>query len=234
MSHQARADVVPDAMAGPGTARLFSQLAGRYDAWYDGPAGTAVFPSEAECLRPLLSGLPRPWAEIGVGSGRFAAALGVDVGLDPAAGMLALARSRGVRVVRGDGERLPFRGAVLGAVLIVLTLCFADNPAAMLAEARRVIRADGAVIVGAVFADSPWGRFYQRKAASSHPFYSAARFLTRRGTLALVTAAGLRVQAARSALCQPPSDMPVPEPARDGDDPAAGFTCWRAVPDTTR
>ncbi len=221
-------------MAGPGTAALFDRLAARYDAWYDGPAGTAVFPSEAECLRPLLAGLPRPWAEIGAGSGRFTAALAADVGLDPAAGMLALARSRGVTVVCGDGERLPFRGGVFGAVLIVVTLCFAGDPAALLAEARRVIRADGAVILGMVFADSPWGRFYQDKAADGHPFYAAARFLTRAQTLALVTGAELRVQAARSVLYQPPTGTPVPEPARDGDDPAAGFTCWRAVPDTTR
>ena len=41
------------------------------------------------------------------------------------------------------------------------------------------------VILGTVFADSPWGRFYQRKAADGHPLYTAARFLTRAETLAL-------------------------------------------------
>jgi len=156
---------------GPGAAGLFDRLAARYDAWYDGPAGAAVFPSEAHCLRPLFIGLPRPWTEIGTSSGRFAAALGMDVGLD-----------------------------------------------------------DGAVILGMVFADSPWGRFYQHKAVGEYPFYAAARFLTRAAALALVIDAGLRVQAARSALHQPPSDTPAPEPARDGEDPAASFTCWRAVP----
>src|SRR5579875_2431038 len=155
------------------TAKLFDRLAGRYDAWYEGPAGAVVFPAEVACLRPLLAGLPRPWAEVGVGSGRFAQALGVDVGLDPAAVPLALARSRGVAVVRGVGERLPFRSGALGAVLIVVTVCFADDPAALLAEARRVIRDDGAVVLGEVFADSAWGRFYQRKGAAGHPFYSA-------------------------------------------------------------
>jgi len=64
------------------------------------------------------------------------------------------------------------------------------------------------VVLGEVFAESAWGRFYQRKGAAGHPFYSAARFLTRDQTMTLVTAAGLRVQAARSTLCQPPSDSP--------------------------
>jgi len=213
-----------------GTADLFERLAARYDAWYDGPAGAAVFPAEVACLRPLLHGLPRPWAEIGVGSGRFAAAFGVDVGLDPAAAPLALARSRGIHTVRGAGEHLPFRPGVFGAVLIVVTVCFADDPAALLAEARRVVRQDGAVVLGEVFAESPWGRFYQHQAARGHPFYSAAHFLTRDQTLGLLAGAGLQLQAAQSTLYQPPTDSPQAESARDGETPAAGFVCWRTVP----
>jgi SAM-dependent methyltransferase len=212
------------------TAGLFDRLADRYDSWYDSPAGAAVFASELACLRPLLAGLARPWAEIGAGSGRFAEALGADIGIDPAAGPLALAAGRGIRVVRGAGERLPLRSGVLGAVLIVVTVCFADDPAALLAEARRAVRDDGAVVVGEVFADSAWGRFYQDKAARGHPFYSAARFLTRDQAVALVTAAGLRVQAARSTLCQRPTDSARQEPARDGEAEAAGFVAWRAIP----
>jgi SAM-dependent methyltransferase len=160
----------------------------------------------------------------------FAAALGAEVGVDPAAGPLAQAAVRGIQVVRGAGEQLPFRSGVLGAVLTVMTVCFADDPAALLAEARRVIRDDGAVVLGEVFAGSAWGRFYQDKAARGHPFYSPARFLSRDQALALVTAAGLRVQAARSTLCQRPTDSPRPEPARDGEAEAAGFITWRAVP----
>ena len=213
-----------------GTAELFDRLASRYDAWYEGPAGAAVFPSEVACLRPLLAGLPRPWVEIGVGSGRFAGALRVEAGLDPAAAPLVLARSRGVAVVRGVGERLPFRDGVFGAALIVVTMCFADDPAALVAEARRVIREDGAVVLGEVFAESAWGRFYQRKGLAGHPFYSAARFLTRDQTLALVDGAGLRVRAARSVLYQPPCDTPLPETPRGGEGPEAGFVCWQATP----
>jgi SAM-dependent methyltransferase len=90
----------------------------------------------------------------------------LGMGLDTAATPLALACSRGVRVVR---EHLPFRAGVLGAVLVVVTVCFAEDPAALLAEARRVIRPDGAVVLGEVFAESPWGRFYQHQGARSHP-----------------------------------------------------------------
>lgn len=51
---------------------------------------------------------------------------------------MALARSRGVWVVRGDGGRLPFRDGTFGAVLIVVTLCFASDPAGLLAHQGQI------------------------------------------------------------------------------------------------
>jgi SAM-dependent methyltransferase len=78
-----------------GTAALFERLAQRYDAWYDGPVGRALFPLEVGCLAPLLARSDPPRLEIGVGSGRFAAELAAGIGLDPAAATLRLARARG-------------------------------------------------------------------------------------------------------------------------------------------
>lgn len=212
------------------TAEPFDRLAERYDAWYDGPIGRVAFPAEVECLRPLLIDLPKPWLEIGVGSGRFAQALGVRVGVDPALKPLSVARMRGVTVVQAIGERLPFRDGVFGATLIVVTLCFVDDPIAMLAEAKRVLRPEGALVLGMVFADSPWGEFYRRKAKAGHPIYSVARFLTRGQVQTMLSTVGFRIVAARSVLRQPPSDQSLlPEPAYDGDSPDAGFVCWKAV-----
>ncbi len=73
----------------------FETLADRYDAWYDTPAGQVLFGLELGALRPLFAGTTGPRVEVGVGSGRFATALGLDLGLDPAATPLALATSRG-------------------------------------------------------------------------------------------------------------------------------------------
>ena len=213
-----------------GTAPLFEQLAARYDAWYEGPVGRVVFPLEVACLGPLLEGLPPPRLEVGVGSGRFARALEVRYGVDPADAPLRLAAACGIAVVRAVGERLPFRDRAFGAVLVVVTLCFADDPGALLREARRVLRPDGGVVLGDVFAESPWGRRYRDLGEAGHPFYAAARFLTR-GELAFeLRRAGLRPFRARSTLRQPPSDAPVHEPVVEGDDPRAGFVGWLALP----
>ncbi|MFO7650004.1 MAG: hypothetical protein R6X13_01500, partial [bacterium] len=60
----------------------FDAIAAQYDAWYDGK-GKAAFATELAALRPLLARLPRPWLEVGVGTGRFAQALGIPLGIDP-------------------------------------------------------------------------------------------------------------------------------------------------------
>ncbi|MFA0751534.1 MAG: hypothetical protein SLRJCFUN_001937 [Candidatus Fervidibacter sp.] len=214
----------------PKTAQIFERLAERYDAWYDGEVGRVAFPIEVECLRPLLFGLPKPWLEVSVGSGRFAQALGIDIGVDPAFRPLLLARKRHIFVLQSVGEKLPFRSSVFGAVVIVVTLCFVDEPYLLLTEAHRVLRDDGALVLGMVFADSPWGEFYKRKAESGHPFYSAATFLTRTQTRQLLSQAGFVVTEARSALRQPPSDEKLkPEEPVDGDFTDAGFVAWKAI-----
>ena len=214
----------------PSVGSLFDELAARHDAWYDGPIGRVVFPLEVAVLRPLLADAPKPWLEIGVGSGRFAHALGIEVGVDLAYQPLVLARQRGIAVVQARGEQLPFKEAQFGAVLLVVTLCFVDTPEAVLAEGRRVLRPDGVLVVGMVFADSPWGAFYRRKGETGHPFYRAARFLSRAEVRTMLANAGFQVVAARCTLRQPPSDTEVhPEPVKEGDDPEAGFVGWRAV-----
>ena len=61
---------------GPAEGKPFEQFADRYDAWFDRERGHRIFGVEAQCLRALLEGVPRPWLEVGVGTGRFAHALG--------------------------------------------------------------------------------------------------------------------------------------------------------------
>jgi hypothetical protein len=82
----------------------FAVLAERYDAWFEG-AGKLVFPIEVAALEEAARRFPRPWLEVGVGSGRFAKALGIDLGIDPARRLLALAQGRGVNAIYGRGRR---------------------------------------------------------------------------------------------------------------------------------
>ncbi len=218
-------------MSTPGrpAMRAFDELADRYDAWYDAAAGRVLFELEVGALRPLVAGTAGPRLEVGAGSGRFAAALGLDVGLDLAGAALLLARSRGVTVVRGAGEQLPFRAGAFGALAVVLTLCFAGDPAGMLAEAARVLRPGGRLVVGVVPLDSAWGRSYDQQGRAGHPVYRHARFLTLAEHRRLLAAAGFRLVGSRSTLLQAPSAEPVAEPVRLGAAAGAGFVAFGAA-----
>ncbi len=74
---------------------------------------------------------------MGVGTGRFAAPLGLRAGVDPAREMLRLA-PRELDLVEGVGEMLLLRSRAFPCVLLVVTLCFVQDPAAVLREAMRV------------------------------------------------------------------------------------------------
>lgn len=76
-------------------AQVFDERAAEYDAWFD---ESLLFAIELAALQELATPLLGPKLEIGVGPGRFAEALGVEFGVDPALAPLALAKKRGVRV----------------------------------------------------------------------------------------------------------------------------------------
>jgi SAM-dependent methyltransferase len=134
-----------------------------------------------------------PWRgrglEIGVGTGRFAAPLGVAFGIDPAAEMLGYARGRGVCVARGVAEALPFADSSFDYALIVTTICFVDDAAAMLREAARILRPNGELVIGLIDRDSPLGREYLAHQAEN-VFYREATFFSAAEVEALLKETG--------------------------------------------
>ena len=224
MSRRSRTEHSQGRVVAQSSSEIFEREAQRYDAWFDSEHGCGVFASEVRCLKHLSAGLPRPWLEVGVGTGRFAERLEVDVGVDPAIRALGWAAGRGVRVVAAVGEALPFRDGRFGAIFVIVTLCFAQKPGALLREAARVVSRDGAIVLGIVPAENPWGRFYAAKARAGHLFYSAARFFALPELRQLAEAAGLRVERSLSTLFQRPGksryEVEVP---REGRDAAGGF-----------
>ena len=144
----------------------------RYDAWFE--QHVPDYTSELLALRAFV-----PWRgeglEIGVGTGRFAAPLGVGTGVDPAPAMLARAAERGIRAMEGVAEDLPFAGETFDHALVVTTLCFVDSPARMVAEAYRVLRPGGRLVIGFIDRESELGRQYEARRTES-VFYREARF----------------------------------------------------------
>ena len=184
----------------------FEYLAGKYDAWFETERGRAIFRAEVDCISCLLSVLSRPWLEIGVGTGRFAAALGIDEGVDPSPAVLEYAGRRGIRTRIGSAEQLSYESGVFGATFLIVTICFLTEPVPALNECVRVLKSNGYLIIGLVPKDSPWGKEYLRKGAQGHPFYSAATFYTSGEIIELAGKAGFVLDRTASCLFEDPGE----------------------------
>ncbi len=214
--------------ADPKNWMAFEELTRRYDAWFDSSKGQRIFQIEVDCLRWLLREAPRPWLEIGVGTGRFATALDIDLGVDPNAAGLKYAAQRGIKTKRALAEELPFNQGQFGAILLVTTICFLENIALAFKECRRVVRPDGYLIIGFIPRDSQWGQSYINKAAAGHPFYSPARFYTVPDLIQQAEQVGWRPDRAASCLLEGPQEQPKNySPAQAGIIPGAGFVGLR-------
>ena len=208
----------------------FENRADEYDAWYE--RHRLAYRSELRALRRLV-GRPGRALEVGVGTGRFAAPLGVAFGVDPAGAMLRRARERDVAVVRAVGEGLPVGADSLDLVLVALTLCFFDAPDRALIEARRVLRPDGRLVLGFLDPTSPPGRRYREE--SRGPFYKGARFYPPDETADFLREAGFRIRRAVQTLFGLPSERSEVDASRPGVGAGmfAAFEVTRRLRDTT-
>ncbi len=201
------------------TAGHIDELASEYDAWFDGE-GSIIFFNEVQAFQTLLPSLPKPWLEIGVGSGRFAQALGID----PSSRLVEIAKSRGINAFLGHGEERIFDAESFGTVFLIVTLCFLDSPLAVLKEANRILTPDGKIVLGLVLKESPWGQFYQQKKDEGHRFYRYAKFYSCNEVVRLLFKTGFLGERMISTLHQKPGDVQNVEQPKEGYSPEAGFT----------
>ncbi len=166
---------------------VFDRYAERYDAWYD--KHRELFEKEVECLKNTVGDFELG-IEIGVGSGRFAEALGIEYGVDVSESMLRLAVKRGIEVIKADGKLMPFKNSTFDLVLLAFTICFVDDPERVLKEASRILKRDGKVVICGVLADSRLAEEYRKK---DSPFYITAKFYTLEELEKMLKSAGLKV-----------------------------------------
>ncbi|MFW5934379.1 MAG: class I SAM-dependent methyltransferase [Halolamina sp.] len=195
----------------PNTAPFEAHTA-EYEAWFE--ENEAAYDAELAALRRLVPSTG-DGVEIGVGSGRFAAPLGIGVGVDPSRRMLDRARERGVDAVRGVAESLPFRDGAFDTALLVTTICFVDDIPRTLAEARRVLRPDGSLVIGYIDKESPVGELYQEHQDES-PFYRDATFVSTDEVVDALEAAGFTEFEFVQTIYDWPGETDEPEPIESG------------------
>lgn len=200
----------------------FDPIADKYDSWYDGK-GRVAFEIELAALRPLLAELPKPWLEVGVGTGRFAQALGIPQGIDPSPALLAKARARGVDVLYGEGEELVFRNGSFGTVFLLTTWAFLNDRPRVLRECWRVLKADGRLVNAYLDRDGKWGASYVKRGRQGHPLFSHAHFDRYEDVKRLTEQSGYEVLRTVSTLFQGPGETVVLEETRPGFVRGASF-----------
>lgn len=105
---------------------------------------------------------------MGVGSGRFAAALGIKTGIDPSVQLSHFAKLRGIDVFEGVAESLPFQEQQFDFVLFNTALCYVDLPLVALLEAKRVLKPNGKIIIGMIDKHSMLGQQYEATNKTTH------------------------------------------------------------------
>ena len=120
----------------------------RYDGvaeWYE-EFRPSLTPDELNALQRLLGRGSGRCLDVGCGTGvgtAVVAGLGWStVGIDVSRDLLEIAEARGLEVVRGSAEALPFDDATFDAAVSVWTHTDVDDFSAVAGEVARVLRAD--------------------------------------------------------------------------------------------
>ena len=190
----------------------FERFRERYENWFE--RHRYAYLSELEAVRKLL---PKggKGAEIGVGTGRFAAPLGIKLGVEPSKRMAEIAEERGIEVIEGTAESLPFEDESMDYLLMVTTICFVDDPEKALREAYRVLKPGGALVIGFVDKSSPIGRYYEEHREES-TFYREARFFSTEELLELLRRVGFREFEIVQTLFHRLDEIEAVEPVKPG------------------
>lgn len=144
----------------------------RYEEWFE--KNKYVYLSEVKCLEKLI---PKKGTgmEVGIGSGRFALPFGIKIGIEPSEKMANICLKKGIFVVKGVAENLPFFDESFDYILMVTTVCFVDDIMKSFSEVYRVLKNKGKFIVGIVDRNSFLGRFYEER-KNKNVFYKYATF----------------------------------------------------------
>lgn len=173
---------------------IFDDWPGRYDQWFETPAGRLIKDYESELVRELLQPAKGELIlDAGCGTGVFTKdilARGASViGLDISLAMLRRFREKcgsfPVEALQGDILHLPFADAAFDKALSITAIEFIEDGPAALAELVRVTRPGGLIVVATLNSLSPWAtRRSHHARTKGHPVFDKAIFRSPRELLA--------------------------------------------------
>lgn len=185
-----------------------------YEEWFD--EYPFVFRSEVEALRQMLpEGENLHGIEVALGTGRFAEALGIKEGVEPSANMRAAAVERGIEVVDAVAEQLPYGDLRFDFVLMSFCISYFNDLHVAFKEANRVLKQNGALVVGFIDRNSLIGKYYEKHKPES-TFYKLANFYTVDKVIFELNRAGFKHFQFCQTLFGELDDIKTFEPAKTG------------------
>ena len=141
---------------------VFNENVKAYEAWYK--KYPEVYQSELAAIKKQFLKLPEniKGIEVGLGTGKFAQSLGIKEGIEPSSKMANKAIKRGIEVMEGVAERLPYGDLQFDFVLFV-TICHLNEINAAFSQAYRVLKHGGAIIIGFIDKDRIIAKQYDEK-----------------------------------------------------------------------
>ncbi|BCD61309.1 methyltransferase [Nitratiruptor sp. YY08-26] len=176
--------------------KLFEKNFEYYDRWFD--EHDKIYQTELKAIKKILPPFKKA-IEIGVGTGRFAAPLGITLGVEPSHNMAHIAKQRGIEVIEAQAEDLPFADKSFDLVLMVTTICFVDDIDKTLQEAKRILTDDGYLLIAFVDRDSELGKMYEKNKDKSR-FYKEATFFSKKEIFKLLKKHGFIVKKCTETL----------------------------------
>ncbi|WP_029688257.1 class I SAM-dependent methyltransferase [Thermoanaerobacter sp. A7A] len=160
----------------------------RYEEWFE--KNEYAYQSELDAVKLLMPKFEKG-LEVGIGTGKFAVPLGIKSGVEPSYQMRKIALERGLNVVDGVAENLPFEDNSFDLVLMVTTVCFVDDVLKSFKECFRVLKNSGTILIGFVDRESTIGKIYQTNKEKSL-FYKEATFYSTSEIVELLYEAGFK------------------------------------------
>lgn len=156
------------------TPITFDSNALDYDDWFDRHSG--IYQSE---LLALKKAIPHKviGLEIGVGTGRFAQPLNISIGIEPSHSMAQLAMRRGITVINARAEALPFFPHSFDFAVMITVDCFLNDTKKAFAEANRILKSNGYLIIAMIDKESSLGKKYEQ-IKQNNLWYRNAQFHT--------------------------------------------------------
>jgi len=192
----------------------FNEHVAEYEEWFS--RYPFVFQSEVEAIRDFLPvGLNIRGMEVALGTGRLSRELGIKEGVEPAPNMRALALEKGIDVLSGEAEHLPYKDMSFDFVLMAFCISYFEDLPAAFREARRVLKNGGSLILGFIEKDSTIGKFYEERRPES-VFYKQARFYSAKQVASYLKQTGFKDLEFAQTLFHALDDIKEFEPAKKG------------------